>query len=118
MRKGMWLNSVVRRFRDHLTIAALCTFSAAMPVGCGNRETVLVIEQPTEVHSIEQTTPSLESLNAGSQPGKVIAILKAHETARAIGVYHGKDFDAFQVKLADGTEGLIIAGDTFKVVSR
>jgi hypothetical protein len=54
----------------------------------------------------------------GLTQGKFIAILKASETARTIGVYHGKDFDAFQVRLADGTEGLIIAGDTFKVVSR
>ena len=118
MRKGMWLKTLARRCRGHLTITAFCALSAAMTVGCGNRETVLVIEQPTEVHSIERATPSPETSSAESQPGKVIAILKARETARAIGVYHGKDFDAFQVKLADGTEGLIIAGDTFKVVSR
>lgn len=118
MREDMRLNPVVKRFRDHLTIAALYALSVAMPVGCDNRETVLVIEQPTEVHSIEQTTPSPESSSVGPQPGKVIVILKASETARAIGVYHGKDYDAFQVRLADGTEGLIIAGDTFKVVSR
>ena len=67
---------------------------------------------------MEQTVSDTDSSSMGPQPGKVIAILKASETARAIGVYHGKDFDAFQVRLADGTEGLIIAGDTFNVVSR
>ncbi|MDK2743352.1 MAG: hypothetical protein H8K03_05600 [Nitrospira sp.] len=108
----------MRRFRDYISVVTLCALSAVIPVGCDNRETILVIEKPTEVHSIEQTAPAPESSSAGPQPGKVIAILKASETARAIGVYHGKDFDAFQVKLADGTEGLIIAGDTFKVVSR
>ncbi len=45
-------------------------------------------------------------------------MLKAGETARTVGVYHGKDYDAFQIELADGTEGLIIAADTFRVVSR
>ncbi len=114
----MWLNTVVRRIREYCTAVTLWALGAVMLVGCGNRETVLVIEKPTEVHSIEQTAPSTGSSSAGPQPGKVIAILKASETARAIGVYHGKDFDAFQVKLADGTEGLIIAGDTFRVVSR
>lgn len=44
--------------------------------------------------------------------------LNAGETARAVGVYHDQDYDGFKVKLADGTEGLIIAGDTFKVVSK
>jgi hypothetical protein len=33
-------------------------------------------------------------------------------------VYHGQDSDGFKVQLADGTEGLIMASDTFKVVSR
>ncbi len=112
----MLVNTMERRLRKYL--AVLLILSVASPVGCNNRETILVIEKPTEVHSIEQTAPSTESSSAGPQPGKVIAILKASETARAIGVYHGKDFDAFQVKLADGTEGLIIAGDTFKVMSR
>lgn len=77
-----------------------------------------MIEKPTEVHSIDQTASSAESTNANVQPGHIIATLKAGETAKAIGVYHGKDYDGFQVKLANGTEGLIIAGDTFKVVSR
>ncbi|UVT14842.1 MAG: hypothetical protein H8K04_13475 [Nitrospira sp.] len=108
----------MKGIHDYLTVVALSALSAVILVGCDNRETILMIEKPTEVHSIEQTAPSTESASAGPQPGKVIAILKASETARAIGVYHGKDFDAFQVKLTDGTEGLIIAGDTFKVVSR
>jgi hypothetical protein len=116
----MWLNAVARRFRGRLTVAVLLVLSAAIQVGCGDRETilVLVIEKPTEVRSIEQAPSSSESATASFQPGKVIATLKAGETAKAIGVYHGKDYDAFHVKLADGTEGLVIAGDTFKAVSR
>lgn len=99
-------------------VMILVTASAAIPVGCDNRETLLLIEQPTEVHSIDPTPDSPDSQSGSFQPGHVIAILKVGETARAIGVYHGKEHDAFHVKLADGTEGLVIAGDTFKVVSR
>jgi hypothetical protein len=88
-----------------------------MGVGCNNSETVLVIEDLTEVRDITQTSPSHDS-GTNVQPGKVIATLKAGETAQAVGVYHGQGHDGFKVKLADGTEGLIIAGDTFKVVSR
>ena len=99
-------------------MVALVVFSTVIPVGCGDRETILMIEQPTEIHSITKTPASPESTSTNVLPGKVIATLKAGETARAIGVYHGEDYDGFKVKLADGTEGLIIAGDTFKVMSR
>lgn len=114
----MWLNAVARRLRHHFTVVALAVCSAVIPIGCDNRETILLIEKPTEVLSIEQAPVSAESANTSFQPGKVIATLKAGETARAIGVYHGTDHDAFHVKLADGTEGLILAGETFKVTSR
>lgn len=114
----MWLNAVARRLRNHVTVVALAVCSAVIPVGCDNRETILLIEKPTEVLSIEQTPSSSASANTSFQPGKVIVILKAGETARAVGVYHGQDHDGFHVKLTDGTEGLIIAGDTFKVTSR
>ncbi len=114
----MWLNTVARGFRNHLKVVALVALSTAITVGCDNRETILVIEKPTEVHSIEQSPSSPASSSANLEPGKVIVTLKAGETARAVGVYHGQDYDGFKVKLADGTEGLIIAGDTFKVVSR
>lgn len=114
----MRLLAVAKRFCDHFTVAALVGFGAFILVGCGDRETILTIEKPTEIHSITQTPASPESPSASPQPGYVIATLKAGETARAVGVYHGNDYDAFQVKLANGTEGLIMAGDTFKVVSR
>ena|SRR5512147_140259 len=114
----MWLNAVARRLRNHSTVVALVVCSAVIPIGCDNRETLLMIEKPTEVHSIDQAQTSPDSQSASFQPGHVITILKAGETARAIGVYHGTDHDAFHVKLPDGTEGLIFAGDTFKVVSR
>lgn len=114
----MWLNPVANRFRNHFTVIALVVFSTVIPVGCGDRETILMIEQPTEIHSLTQAPASPDSPSMSLQPGQVIATLKAGETARAIGVYHGEDYDGFKVKLADGTEGLIIAGDTFKVMSR
>ncbi len=119
----MSLETVVSRFRDRFTMVVLFTLSVVLPVGCDNPEMILMIEMPTEVHSIDQTSASTFSSSSVSQsenvqPGKVMTTLKAGETARAVGVYHGKDLDAFQVKLADGTEGLILAGDTFKVVSR
>lgn len=118
MREGMWLNAVAKRVRSRFTVVALAVCSAVIPVGCDNRETILLIEKPTEVLSIEQAPAASEAANASVQPGKVMAILKPGETARAIGVYHGTDHDAFHVKLPDGTEGLIFAGDTFKVTSR
>jgi len=114
----MWPKTVTRRLRHHLTVVALVTLGVASLAACGDRETILVIEKPTEIHSITQAPASPESPSASIQPGQVIATLKAGETAKAVGVYHGQDYDGFKVKLADGTEGLIIAGDTFKVVSR
>jgi hypothetical protein len=107
----------MRKRRTHRIVLPFLVVYAVISVGCGDRETVLVIEQPTEVHAITQASSSQDpSLNV--QPGKVIATLNAGETARATGVYHGQDHDGFKVKLTDGTEGLIIAGDTFKVMSR
>jgi hypothetical protein len=91
--------------------------SVALVASCDNRETVLVIEKPTEVYGIIQTS-SAEDPNTNVQPGNVIATLKAGETARAVGVYHGQDHDGFKVKLANGTEGLIFASDSFRVTSR
>lgn len=113
----MRLKTAARRFRAQLTTALFLVMIAAIQVGCDNRETLLVIEKPTEVHAITQASPS-QDLGTNVQPGNVIATLKSGEIARAVGVYHGQDYDGFKVKLADGTEGLIIAGDTFKVVSR
>lgn len=114
----MRLNTIEIRFHKRLAITALLILSAAISVGCDNRKTILVIEQPTEVHSIAQSPSSPASASTSLEPGKVIATLKAGETVKATGVYHGQDYDGFKVKLADGAEALIIAGDTFKVVSR
>lgn len=114
----MWLSAESRRLWDYVRLGALVTLSVAIQIGCGNRETILFIEKPTEVHSIKQISSSTESSDLGFEPGRVIAVLKPGETAKAVGVYHGKDYDAFQVKLADGTEGLVVAGDTFRVTSR
>lgn len=98
-------------------VIAFLVLYAAVSVGCGEKENILVIEKPTEVHAITQAASAPDpSMNI--QPGRVIATLKAGETAKAIGVYHGQDHDGFKVKLADGTEGIIIAGDTFTVTSR
>lgn len=117
MRESMWLHAVKRRFCECFAVPALLIMSAALILGCDHRETILVVEKPTEVHSIDQTPSSSDSQSAGFQPGKVITILKAGETATAVGVYHGQDHDGFKIKLADGTEGLILAGDTFRVVT-
>lgn len=115
--EGMGMNILGNRFRKGLLVPAILIQSAVIAVGCDNRETVLVIEKPTEVHSIAHA-PSSQDSNTNVQLGEVIATLKTGETIHAIGVYHGQGVDGFQVKLADGTEGLILAGDTFKVVSR
>ncbi|MBI5317256.1 MAG: hypothetical protein HZB34_14940 [Nitrospirae bacterium] len=84
------------------------------------RENWLEAERPTEVRLIEQSSPSpgSASTSTGVEPGKVVVTLRPGETARVVAVYHGQDSDGFKVKLADGTEGLILAGDTFKVVTR
>jgi hypothetical protein len=100
----MRLVTVRERFRNHFIVVALVVFGAVIPVGCGDRETILMIEQPTEIHSITEAPASPGSPSASLQPGHVIAMLKAGETAQAVGVYHGQDYDGFKVKLTDGTE--------------
>jgi hypothetical protein len=112
----MEVRTIAKRVCAQLTGAAVVALSIAFSIGCDSRETVLVIEKPTEVHRIIQTSSQDPSTNV--QLGNVIATLQAGERARAVGVYHGQDHDGFHVKLADGTEGLILAGDTFKVTSR
>ena len=113
----MWMNTGGRQLHDHIMAVGLVLLGSAIFVGCDNRETLLMIEQSTEVHAITHASPAQDP-STNVQLGNVIATLKAGERARAVGVYHGQGVDGFQVKLADGTEGLILAGDTFKVVSR
>ncbi len=112
----MELKSIARRIGGRLTAAAVVALSVALLGGCDNRDTVLVIEKPTAVYGIIQASAHDPSTNV--QVGNVIATLQAGETARAVGVYHGQDHDGFKVTLANGTEGLILASDTFKVTSR
>ena len=117
MRENVWLD-ISSRWCNCRTLATGVILIAVLSAGCGERENMLEIVKPTEVRSIEQSSSSPGSASVGIGPGKVIVTLKAGETARVLGVYHGQDHDGFKVKLADGTEGLILAGDTFKVVSR
>jgi hypothetical protein len=114
----MHWNTITNRFLDLLAVLVLSILSGVLFAGCGDRETILVIEKPTEVRSIKLPPSSPESSSASLEPGHVIVTLKAGETAKAIGVYHGLDHDGFKVKLVDGNEGLITAGDTFKIQSR
>lgn len=113
----MWGKDVVRECNGCLTGTRLLVLSAVLFGGCGDRENILVLEKPTEVHAITQAS-SAPDPSMSVQPGKVIITLRSGETAKAVGVYHGQDHDGFKVKLADGTEGIIIAGDTFTVTSR
>ncbi|MDR4463006.1 MAG: hypothetical protein MRJ66_01955 [Nitrospira sp.] len=92
--------------------------TAAVSTGCSERENFLEIEMPTEVRSIEQLSSPPGTASTGVEPGKIVATLQAGEMVHVVAVYHGENFDGFKVKLADGTEGLIMAGDTFKFVSR
>jgi len=107
----------VKRMCDCVIVRAFLVCYAVASAGCSDRESILVIEKPTEVHAITQTTSATDP-NMNIEPGKVIAMLKAGETANVVAVYHGQAHDGFKVKLIDGTEGLIMAGDTFKVTSR
>lgn len=117
MREDSWI--ILRgRLRDCWTLVGSFIFIAVISAGCGERENFLEIEMPTDLRSIEPASSSTGSTSTGVEPGKVIATLKAGETAHVVAVYHGENFDGFKVKLADGTEGLILAGDTFKVVTR
>ncbi len=113
----MLLDSVSRRLPNQLLAGVLALLITTVQVGCSERENILVIEKPTEVYAITLASPSQDQ-STNVQPGNVIATLKAGDAVRAVGVYHGQDHDGFKVKLADGTDGLIFAGDTFKVVSR
>lgn len=113
------LSIVMRgRLRDCWILVGSIIFIAVISAGCGERENFLEIEMPTDLRSIEQASSSTGSASTGVEPGKVITTLKPGETAHVVAVYHGENFDGFKVKLADGTEGLIMAGDTFKFVSR
>ena len=113
----MWLKVIGKRICSRFALIVFVGLNVSASVGCSNPETVLVIEKPTEVYSIMQTAAA-EDPNTNVQPGKVIATLRAGEAARAVGVYHGDGHDGFKVTLADGTQGLILAGDTFRVTSR
>ncbi len=113
----MWLRTVVGKAYSHLPMLALLSLCPALSTGCSERENVLVIEKPTEVRAITQAA-SAPDLNTNIQPGHVIATLNAGETANVVAVYHGQTHDGFKVTLADGTEGLIMAGDTYQVRSR
>jgi len=119
----MWVKSECTRLRDHLGVLMCVVLSAAIQVGCDNTyEATLAIEKPTEVYAINQVpsaapTSESEPSDTKAELGKVIRVLKPGEAAKAIGVYHGKGYDAFHVKLSDGTEGLIIAADTFTATS-
>lgn len=113
----MGSKDTVSEWQDRLTGVCLLILIAVLQAGCGERENMLVIEKPTEVHAITQAASAPDS-NANIQPGNVIATLKAGETATVVAVYHGQVNDGFKVRLADGTEGLIMAGDTFQVRSR
>jgi len=107
----------MKQLCSYLMVGVLALLNVVVQVGCGERENILVIEKPTDVHAIIQASPSQDE-NMKVQSGNVIATLKAGDTVRAVGVYHGQDHDGFKVKLTDGTEGLIFAGDTFTVMSR
>ncbi|NGZ11540.1 MAG: hypothetical protein CV088_19580 [Nitrospira sp. LK70] len=117
MRENLWFH-ITSRLRDGCILAGGVILIAAAAAGCGERENILAIEKPTDVRSIEQSPSSPGSASTGVEPGKVVATLKPGETARVVGVYHGQDHDGFKVKLGDGTEGLILAGDTFRVTTR
>jgi len=97
--------------------------SVAFQVGCEkNYEATLAIEKSTDVYAIDQlpsapAASDAEPSEKRAELGKVIRVLKPGERVKAIGVLHGTGFDAIHVKLADGTEGLIIAGDTFTAVA-
>jgi hypothetical protein len=107
----------VKQLCDRAIVIAFLVLYTAVSFGCGEKENILVIEKPTEGHAITQTASALDP-NANIEPGKVIALLKAGETANVVAVYHGQAHDGFKVKLVDGTEGLILAADTFRVMSR
>ena len=117
MRENLWI-ALRGRLRVCWTLVGSIILLVVVTAGCSERENFLEIEMPTDLRSIEQVSSSAGSASTGIEPGKVIATLKAGETAHVVAVYHGENFDGFKVKLADGTEGLILAGDTFKVVSR
>ncbi len=106
------------RLRDRWTLVGGIILIAVVSAGCSERENFLEIEMPTEVRSIEQLSSPPGTASTGVEPGKIVATLQAGETAHVVAVYHGENFDGFKVKLADGTEGLILAGDTFKVTTR
>lgn len=109
------MREIIRR--DVYILAAGVIYIAMFSVGCCERENILELLKLTEVRSIEKSSSSPGSASRGVEPGKVLMALKAGETAQVVAVYHGQDSDSLKVKLANGAEGLILAGAIFKVVS-
>jgi len=44
---------------------------------------------------------------------RVVAVLLAGDAVRVLRVRYGRDYLAFKIELADGTEGYVISGDNF-----
>lgn len=113
----MRLKTVAIQFNGNLTILALFIVIAAFSVGCEKSEAILLIEKPTDVQDGTKTPYPPDWPHTNREPEKIIATLKPGDRVPVKGMYHGHDYEAYKVELADGTKGFIIAGDTFKVLA-
>jgi hypothetical protein len=110
------LEAAAGHFEGSLMLMALALVIAAISSACDKTEAILLIERPTEVQDGSKEPYPPEWPHTNREPEKIIAILNPGERVSVIGVYHGKDYDAYEVKLVDGRKGYIIAGNTFKVL--
>lgn len=104
------------RFGDNLMIMALLLVIATISVGCEKSEAILLIERPTDVQDGTKAPYPPDWPHTNREPEKIIATLKQGDRVPVKGMYHGHDFEAYEVELADGTKGFIIADNTFKVI--
>jgi hypothetical protein len=112
----MSLKTVMLQVSHNLAMASLLLVIAPIMGGCDKTEAILLIERPTDVQDGAKTPYPPEWPHKNREPEKIIATLKPGDRVPVKGMYHGKDYDAFEVELPDGTKGYVIADNTFKVL--
>lgn len=91
---------------DSLRTTLLVLFLAFVCVGCDKVGSTVRASGTVEVY---ETFPKNEPGN------KVIAVLKAGDSAPVMATRHSKEFMFYKIRLADGSEGYVMFGDDFKV---
>jgi hypothetical protein len=112
----MSLKELTQGLNRNLGTVALLFIIAPVTGGCDKTEAILLIEKPTDVQDGSKTPYPPGYPSRDREPEKIIATLKPGDRVPVKGMYHGKDYDAFEVELPNGTKGFVIPDNTFKVL--